>query len=180
MSETDNLEQKKLYNIYALFGVSLALCVVPSVSAAILCVIFFTWLLVAAYRGRNKAEEHSLTHNHMIFIIRSIWVGVLISVISTIIASLYMFQVIDYGAFNPCADVIAGKGIEALEAMGFSEFYALAQPCMEDFINFNYNALVVSVLIAAGPVLLYLAFRFMKGVSRAVKGYRIADPKSWI
>ena len=180
MTEQDNPEKKKLYNIYALFGVSLATSVIPTVSGAVLCLIFFTWLLIAAYRWRKTAEEHSLVHNHSVYIIRSIWIGVLISVVTMIVASLYMLGGIDYAAFNPCIDKITGYSIEALEAMGFAEFYPLAEPCVDGFISANYNILIVSVAIAAGPPLLYLSYRFIKGVSRAVKGYRLANPTSWL
>ena len=180
MGETHHPEQKTLYNLYALFAVSLVLCVVPQASAAMLCLVFFTWLLIAAYIIRRKAEENSLTHNHTTYIIRSLWIGALISMLTTIAASLYMLKNISYEPFQPCANVIAGKGVEALQAMSMMEVYAMAEPCVEGFISFNRHALVMAVLIAAAPALLYMSYRFIRGVSRAVKGYRLANPKSWV
>jgi len=180
MSDAANPEQKKLYNLYALFGVSLVLCVLPYVSAAVLCLVFFTWLLIAGYIIRGKADEHSLTHNHATYIIRSLWIGALISLITTCAASFYMFGSLDYGTFQPCADTLVGMGAGAVETMGFQEFYTLAQPCIDDFITFNKNTLMVAVGIGAAPPLIYLAYRFIKGVSRATKGYRLADPKAWL
>jgi len=180
MSEPRDPDQKKLYSIYALFGVSIALCVLPYMSAAILSAVFLTVLLIAACSLRKKAEPLSLVHNHMVFIIRSLWIAALMSLFTMLAASFYMFQSIDYGAFNPCADTISGQGIEALEAMGYGEFYTIAQPCIDDFIALNYNTLIVAVAIAGGLPLVYLGYRFFKGMSRAVKGYRIADPKSWL
>ncbi|MFK7839808.1 MAG: hypothetical protein AB8B83_05700 [Bdellovibrionales bacterium] len=174
-----NPEQKILYNIYALFGVAIALSVVPMLSAAIICLLFFTVLLIAAYFIRKREDEHSLVHNHMVFIIRSLWIGALMSLITTVCASFYMLQEIDYVAFNPCAETLAGKSLEEVEAMAYMEFYGYAKPCIDAFIQSNYNTLMISVAIAAGPPLLYIAFRFVKGVSRAVKGYRLADVKSW-
>jgi len=180
MTDNKNPEQKKLYNLYALFGVSLVLCVLPYVSAAILCLVFFTWLLIAGYIIRGKAEEHSLVHNHTTFIIRSLWIGALISLITTCAASFYMFGSLDYAAFQPCADTLVGMGAGAMDSMGFKQFYDLAQPCIHDFIAFNHNTLMVAVGIGAAPPLIYMAYRFIKGVSRATKGYRLADPKSWL
>lgn len=180
MGETANPEQKKLYNLYALFGVSLVLCVVPYASAALLCMVFFTWLLIAAYIVRGKADEHSLTHNHATYIIRSLWIGALMSTITGIAAAVYMLGNISYEPFQPCANSIAGIGVEALQAMGSMEIYKLAEPCVADFIGFNRDALIVAVAIGAGPPLLYMAYRFIRGVSRAVKGYRLAKPKSWL
>jgi len=179
MGENMN-ERKTVYNLYALYGVSLVLCVLPYVSAAVLSVVFITALMIWAYVVRGKAEEHSLSENHATFVIRSLWIGVLISVITTILASLYMFQGLDYMAFNPCAESIAGMGIEAVEALNMQQFYDLAAPCIDDFIVQNKSALMVSVAIAGGPPLIYLAYRFIKGVSRARGGYRIAEPKAWL
>ena len=173
-------EQKKLYNLYALFGVSLVLCVVPYISAAILCLVFFTWLLIAAYVIRRKSEEHSLTHNHTTYVIRSLWIGVLFSVITTCAASFYMFGSLDYASFQPCADTLVGMEADALESMGFQQFYAMAQPCVDDFITANRNPLLVAVGIGAAPPLIYLAYRFIKGVSRATKGYRLSNPEAWL
>lgn len=180
MSDTANPEQKKLYNLYALFGVSLVLCVVPYASAALLCLVFFTWLLIAAYIVRKNAEENSLTHNHTVYIIRSLWIGALISAITGIAAAIYMLGNISYDPFQPCANAIAGIGVETLQAMGGMAIYKLAEPCVADFISFNRNALMVAVLIGAAPPLIYMAYRFIRGVSRAVKGYRLANPKSWV
>jgi len=179
MSEAANSEQKKLYNLYALYGVSLVLCVLPYVSAAILCLVFFTWLLIAGYIIRRKSEEHSLTHNHTTFIIRSLWIGALISLITTCAASAYMLGNIDYAPFHPCADTLAGMGMAAMESMEMTQFYGIIEPCLDDFIDFNRQPLMIAVGIGAAPPLIYLAYRFIKGVSRATKGYRLADPKSW-
>lgn len=179
MSDALNPEQKKLYNLYALFGASLVLCVLPYVSAAILCLVFFTWLLIAAYIIRGKTEEHGLIHNHTTYIIRSIWIGALISLATTCAASFYMIGSIDYAPFQPCADTIAGMGVAALESMEMKQFYGLIEPCLDDFIGFNRTPLMIAVGIGAAPPLIYLAYRFIKGVSRATKGYRLANPKAW-
>lgn len=179
MSDQTTPEQKTLYNLYALFGVSLVLCVVPYVSAAILCVVFFTILLISGYVIRGKAEEHSLVDNHATFIIRTLWIGALVSLITTCIASAYMLGSISYDPFMPCAEKIAAMGPSTLESMGMMEVYALAEPCVEAFISFNKQALIVAVAIGALPPLLYLTYRFFKGVSRVAKGYRLANPKSW-
>ena len=35
-------------------------------------------------------------------------------------------------------------------------------------------------LVAIGPAILYFVYRVVNGMSRAAKGYRIANPKSWL
>lgn len=176
MSEDNNQEQKKIYNLYALFGVSLVLCVIPYVSAAILCIVFFTWLLIAAYIMRGKAEEHSLSDNHATFVIRTLWIGALFSLVTTIVASVYLYQNIDYSPVQSCVNNIVSQGIGSGDV---SALIPLFEPCLNGFININYNAFVVAVIIAAMPPMAYLAYRFVRGLSRAIKGYRISDPKGW-
>ena len=180
MSEDAPTGQKKLYNLYALFGVSLALSVIPHVSAMVLCLVFFTWLLVASYVIRGKAEEFSLVHNHTTFIIRSLWTAVIISLVTTLAASAYMMGTISYEPFQPCANKIAGMGIEAFESMSYEDIYALTAPCLESFVDFNKHTLMIATGIAAVPPVLYIGYRFIKGVSRSVKDYRLAYPKNLI
>ncbi|MGH1397917.1 MAG: hypothetical protein ACRBCT_01755 [Alphaproteobacteria bacterium] len=173
-------EQKTIYNIYGLFGVTLALSIVPTISAASICLVFFLVTLIAAYVLRGRAEENSLIENHMTYVIRTVWIVSLLSVVTVGLATLYMLPRIDYTAFQSCADAIAGQGVAALEAMGMAELQALTQPCVSDFVNMNHNTLLMAALIGGVPLILYMGYRFAKGVSRAAKGYRLANPKSWV
>ena len=132
-----------------------------------------------AYSTRKKAEENSLTENHMTYVIRSLWISALFSLITMGAASFYMLGRVDYASFEACANDIAGQGAAAVQSMSSAEAYAMAEPCVEDFINGNYSVFMISMLIAGGPVILYLGYRFLKGLSRALKGYRLADPKEW-
>ena len=171
--------QNRIYHLYALFGVSLILSVIPSGVAALLSMIFFIVLLVVAYVMRNDAEEHSLLENHATFIIRTCWIVALFSLLTMGAASVYIFNYLDYAPFEPCANALAGIDMAELETMGVMEINAYAEPCLHDFISFNFNTLLTAALIAGVPLLLYLGFRFVKGLSRATKGYRLADPKAW-
>ena len=180
MSETDNKEQKKIYNLYALFGVSLILSLIPFVSAALLCLVFFTWLLIAAYSTRGKAEDNSLAHNHATYIIRTLWIGAFITLVTMLTASIYLHLNLNHEAFMPCANEIANIGIAALEKMQATEIYTIVEPCVENFISSNKQPLLMAAVIGILPPLLYVAFRFTKGFIRAIKGYRLANPKSWV
>ena len=177
MSSDEHAAKKSILNLYGLFGVSLILCVLPFVSAAILCVMFFVILLVAAYYMRGKSEEHSLLHNHTTHIIRTIWIGGLVASASTVCASFYMLANIDYQPFEPCASNLQLVGIEQ---MGFTDLYNVIESCVDDFISVNRTVLIVAVMIAALAPLGYMGYRFIKGAARAMKGYRLANPKSWL
>ena len=171
--------QRKIYNLYALFGVSMVMSVIPHMSAAVLSIIFFLWLLIAAYTARGKAGDHDLLENHATFIIRTLWITALFSLFTMGAAAVYIFYNLDYTTFQPCVDQISSLGIAEIESMGTMEIYSRVEPCVDDFISFNFNTLLVAGAIAGIPLLAYAGYRFAKGLARAVKGYRLADPKAW-
>jgi uncharacterized membrane protein len=41
------------------------------------------------------------------------------------------------------------------------------------------NLLITAGVITILPGLVYFAVRFVRGLSRAIKGYRLAKPKAW-
>lgn len=171
--------QSSILNLYAAFGVSMVLSVLPYASAALFSLIFFFGVLVAAYVMRGNAEPESLKANHATFIIRTLWIGAFFSIITTIAATIYLMNGIDYDPFNPCAQALADKGLVWLEQAGPMEVYAFVTPCMESFMQTNKTLFINSVIIAAAPILLYMAYRMIKGLSRAIKGYRLAKPQVW-
>ena len=171
--------QKAILNLYAALGVSLILSVLPYAAAGVLSLIFFAGVLIAAYVLRGKVEEHSLSENHATFIIRTLWIGAFFSLITTVIASAYMLSGIDYSQFQPCANDLASRGLEWVENAGVMQVYAVAEPCLDSFLHSNKTLLMNAMIIAGGPIVIYMAYRMAKGVSRAMKGYRLADAKTW-
>ncbi len=171
--------QRTILNLYAAFGVSLILSVLPYMAAGILSLLFFVGVLVAAYAIRKKVEDHSLSENHATFIIRTMWIGAFFSLVTTAIASAYMISGIDYSQFTPCANALASKGTAWLESAGMMEIYGVTEPCMDRFLESNGTLLMNAMIIAGAPVIIYMTYRLAKGVSRATKGYRLSDSKSW-
>ena len=171
--------QKAILNLYAALGVSLILSVLPYPAAAVLSMVFFIGVLVAAYIIRKKVEEHSLVENHSTFIIRTLWIGAFFSLVTTAIATAYMLNGVDYSQFQPCANNLAGKGLEWLENAGMMQVYAVTEPCMDSFLYGNKTLLMNAMIIAGGPIIIYMTYRMAKGVSRAMKGYRLSDAKTW-
>ncbi len=172
--------QKAILNLYSVFGVSLILSVLPYASAAVLSLVFFLGVLIAAYAIRKKTEEHSLSENHATFIIRTLWISAFLSLVTTAIATAYMMSGIDYSTFEPCANTLANKGTAWMESASMMNVYAVIEPCVDNFLDFNKTLLMNSVLIAGGPIVVYMAYRMVKGLSRAMKGYRLSNPKSWV
>lgn len=178
-SKNDDPEKKQILNMYAAFGISLILSLVPSGMAALVSLIFMVGVLIAAYVIRSKVEEHGLAGNHCTFMIRTIWIGSLFSLITIGLASLFMIPRIDYASFQPCAEAMASKGTEFLASATQAEIMALSEPCLDSFMSANWNTFTIAAIFGVGPILIYFVVRFVRGLSRATKGYRIADPKAW-
>lgn len=172
--------QRRIFNLYALFGVALFLGFLPSITAASLSLLFFLILLVYAYAVRSGAEAESLLENHSTFVIRTIWIASLFTVVTMIIGSVYLIANIDYASFDACAQSAASTlNVESIESSSLIEVYGFMAPCMDGFIADNFLTLIIALIIAAGLPVLYTIYRFFKGMMRAVKGYRLADPKGW-
>ena len=175
----DNKEQKAILNLYGLFGASIILSLVPFAAAAVLSLLFFTALLFMAYGLRKRAAPESLQDNHATYVIRTFWITALFSAITSTLASVYMLGRIDYAPFDPCVESILSSGETAVNSGNSAVVYEAAAPCVDGFLAFNHTVWINAALIAALPLMLYLGYRFTKGLGRALKGYRLANPKSW-
>ena len=181
MSETPDIAGRKaILNLYGALAASLVLSVLPFVAAAVLSTVFFIGVLIAAYAIRKKAQDHSFCENHATYIIRTLWIAALLSLVTIGIAGAYMMGGIDYAPFESCANMLASKGIAWIESASTMAIYAVVAPCIDGFMNGNRVLLLNAVLIAGGPLMAYLAYRLIKGVARAGKGYRLLDAKTWL
>ncbi len=172
--------QGTIINLYGLFAASLILSVLPYVTAASVSTILFLILLIAAYVVRSGAAQDSLVDNHSTFIIRTLWIAAFFSIFTSIVATVYMMGNLDYeGPLQPCAENLARRGLEWLETAPPQEVYEIVQPCMDGFMITNKSVLLNGVIIIGAPLLVYMGYRFIKGLSRAMKGYRLANPRAW-
>ena len=177
---SENTEQKRILNLYGLFAAAMVLSILPYAGAAGLSLVFFLLLMILAYAARNKASDaEGLQANHATFLIRTLWISAFFSLATTLAASFYMLSGIDYTPFQPCANELAALGIEAIEKAGPMEVFPYVEPCTHDFVGANKTVLSNALVIAALPVVIYMGYRFFKGVMRAKDGYRLANPYSW-
>jgi len=164
-------EQKNITNIYALLAVSLIMSFVPMMTAAVLAFAMFMAVLIGAYMFRKKAEAGSLTHDHMSYIIRTIWITGFFGIFSLAAAAIYVLQNYMPDALQPCAEAMLNAGENAS--------YAIVADCMPEFISDNKMVFLNGTLIGAAPIVIYIGYRLAKGLNRAVKGHRIGDLKNW-
>ena len=100
-------------------------------------------------------------------------------ILSMIVAGIYIYITVDPTPFEPCAMKIVNHMQQLGEQVDMAALSALGRPCMDDFLALNLRALVIAGSIGIGPMMLYIAYRFINGFRRAIKGYRLADPKVW-
>ena len=160
--------------VYGALAASLLLGFVPILSFAVLSAVLFLVTLVYAYIIRNRATEHDLAHNHATYIIRTIWIVSLICLVTVALASVYMLSYYDPSALMGCVSGITAETVSNMAATN-----AKIAPCMDQFMEENRVVFYKAGAIAIVPVVLYLLYRLSKGLSRASRGYRVADVKSW-
>jgi uncharacterized membrane protein len=163
-------EQKNIVNIYAALSACLIFSFIPVGALGTITAILFIGVLIAAYVMRRKAEENSLTKNHMTFVIRTIWITSFIATPTTIIAAIYLIPQLDPSPVQDCI----GTALSSHNAED-----DVIQNCIDAFISANLSLLIVSTLIAAALPVIYLIYRMAKGLSRAMKGHRIGNVKKW-
>lgn len=176
----DDPEKKKILNLYAAMGISMALTLVPNFTVATVAGIFLMGVLISAYFTRRNVEIHGLAGNHCTYIIRTIVLSAVFSLITMTIASLLILPGIDYSAIEVCANDFANQNLDRMTSVSYGDLFSQSQPCMDEFMNANYQGFVMYAALAGGPILIYFLYRFTKGLSRAIKGYRVPDPKAWL
>jgi len=175
--------------LYGLFGAGLVVSVIPSYSAALACLVLFLGLMIAAGVVKNRSANGSLRHNHATYIGRTIWIACAISLPSMALATLYMLRYIDNAALMPCVDQVINmmgsvqtSGSSTSVSMDMPDITAMSdalQSCLNNYIGSNLRVFIISGTLAAGPVLIYTLYRYIHGLMRALRGYRIANPKRW-
>lgn len=171
-------EQKTLNGAYGALAAVTILTLVPIMSVAVIAILLFIMVFISLYIIRARAKEDSVVQNHMTFLIRTIWIVQFFGIITITLASLYLLPAFDSSALQPCTDRVTNMIFDNPD-MDFKTMSDELQPCMDQMMEDNHDILIKSTLISGGPIILYLLFRLYKGGSRAVKGYRIANPKSW-
>ncbi len=179
MPTSKNPEVKSIIRIYGAFVASLLMSFVPDPVFAVIAAVFFTGVLAAAYLVRRKAEPESLTENHMTWIIRTIWIVCLFSLATIAAGGVYLWTQVDYSAIQPCAETAGDLVMARNGNIEARELVAIMEPCKRAFLDDNRIALIIATITAAFPLVLYLILRLTKGISRASKGYRLANPKEW-
>lgn len=164
---------KVIHNLYAALTVSIILAFAPSMAIQTLSTILFTGVFIAAYIFRGLAEETTLAWNHITYLIRTIWIGSLFLTIAIIAGATWFYQVGDHSLISLYMQQVS-DGM----ANGYTNNYDV-HSLSRDYLDENKEVLVPIAITCAVPCLLYIAYRIVKGLSRALKGYRLKNLDSW-
>ena len=159
-SETSRVQQ-----IYAAIIAAFILNFVPNPLVQIVASLFFIGVFIALYVVRKLGKPESLTDNHMTYLIRSVWIGGLLVIIGTLLGAIYFIGTVGLEDY-------ARLGRAAMEQGRPDDFFMVFQQRYPQEV-------MIAVLTSLLPGVAYLAFRLAKGLARAIKGYRVANPLSW-
>ena len=167
---SDMKEQKNVQNIYAAFAAALIFQFIPLVTIQVFGFFLFIGVLVAAYMLRGKSETESLAYNHAHFIIRTIWIWSLFLMVGMVIAVPWFSQVADHSIIQSFLDQVSG---------GMMPSHEMMNDVMKRYMLANLADLLFIAGVALGPSMVYIIYRFAKGLTRALKGHRIGNVKNW-
>lgn len=166
--ETHNL--KVVRHFYAAFAAVIILQAVPQETIALAGALIFLVMFIGAYVYRGRATEDDLVHNHMTYIIRTTWIAGLFFAIGFAAAVWIVYSMADISMIN-----------EMMRNIRAGQLYTEQQ--IRNVLNqayaVNHKLLMITGAITLGPSVIYLVIRIAKGMARAMKGYRMANPRAW-
>lgn len=179
MTEIEKRTDKKnnIMLMYTLLGISIAMSIFPFVTAAFGTLLTITAVMIGAYVLRSGMPEGSLTHNHMTFISRTIWIGSLYASVMLVIGCVYLLENINNAPLDPCIQKFMNVGLDTYFQL--SSMPAIFESCMAGYVSANLKAFIISGATVVVPAYLFFLMRFARGYSRAVKNLPVQKPLSW-
>ena len=170
-AEKNAKEQRLVTNVYGAFVASIIAQFIPLMIVQLFGFFLFCCVLLAAYiiRARSK-EAVSLTANHMTYIIKTVWVASIFLTIGMMLGGAYIYYNADNSVMQQFLDRLY-KGY----VFSPYDFRAL----VESYMRENMTLILTASVLALGPGILYIGYRTVNGISRAVKGYRMSKPDAW-
>lgn len=156
-------EQKNIIQIYSVYLVSIICSFLPFGVISSFGSLLFIIIFIATYIYIVKANEDSLTKNHMHYILKSIWISSLLLLIG--IMAAYLLG--DHSLIHQTMDSVK-QGMFLTEEQINN---LLMQYMMNNFLVF---------CTAFAPSLLYLFYRLVKGAIKAKDNLIISNLKSWL
>lgn len=157
--------------LYFFLILSTILSFVPTEAGQIGSLALVIITLLAAYFYKGRDTEDGLLYNHMTYMIGTIWIGGGVILLSMITFGIWIYISGDHSVIH--------ETVQRIQAGEMFDEAAMIS-VMQNYIESNKNFLIVASLPTIGPAMLYFVYRVANGFARACKGYRIANPKSWL
>lgn len=156
-------EQKMITQLYGAFVAAFVMSFIPVQIVSVFGNLLFLAVLIWAYILKAKAEKESLIENHTLYIIRTIWISSVFLGIGIVAAS---FMADNTAIHDFMEQMKAG--------------YLPQENDIQNVLNRYYASNLHVFVMTLGPSVLYLIYRIGKGLTRATKGYRLAQPREWL
>ncbi len=151
-------DQFKVIALYVTFIVSAIFVLSPVMVLSTLALLGMVIVMVMISFIRRESEKDSLLYNHATYLSRTFWMWQLLLAIGFVLGGYYLSQ--QYTDIQQILQLIEGLSTARTDTPEFKAIIGVAIP-------------------AFGPGCLYAAYRLLLGLHRAIKGYRIAKPKSF-
>lgn len=146
----------KITGLYAALLISVALALVPQLVVSVMSSAILVCLVLFAYMVLVDEPRESFAGSHAAYITRSFWASALIFGFSLamIIAVMGLMGYLGYMRIDAFVSCSGGD----------------LTPCLPGFVHDNENSFTLASFVAPLPPLLYLLFRFARGLIRARSG----------
>jgi uncharacterized membrane protein len=151
-------DQIKAVALYVSFIAAALVVFAPITSISFLALLGMIVLIIVIGFMRRECEKDSLLHNHATYLSRTFWMWQLMLLVGMIIGGYYVFR--QYPDIQQILQIV--------ESLSKGQ---------TDTPEFKMMATVA--IVTLGPGCLYVAYRLIRGLHRALSGYRVAKPKSF-
>ncbi|MFA7276335.1 MAG: hypothetical protein WC043_05990 [Pseudobdellovibrionaceae bacterium] len=155
---------------YGLNLITIGLTSTPSLWLQNIGVVTGVTALVLAYMIDAKAEKDSAEAGHAIYLIRTIWIWSLFLLVVLIGAE----TVILLNGNSTAMDALAERMING-HLPSYNELRATALSFFED----NRDLVISTLILWCAPAQLYALLRTLRAFPRALKNYRLKNPRTW-
>lgn len=162
-------ERRKVLFFYVLFFGSAFLICIPFLYTALVGVLICLFTVVGIYSTRTSAEEDGYLESHMVYLLHTFWYACLFLFYAAMAAGIYLLGLADYMEFYYCLKGMPQILMNAVKYFTFSGLWEASGICWEIFAKNNRTHILISTVIAFGPIFSYLLYRFIRGWTSAVK-----------
>ena len=162
-------DQIKIFMGYLIFFMTILTSCYPVGMLAVMSLGLALFFMIYVYYYKMVSQKGSLVYDHMIYLIRSLWIGSFYLMICLTAAYFYGAPRFDMTVIEM---VTTGQYVPMSE----QEIYAL----QDRFIAMNQPLIIYVLLIAFGPTVLFFLYRILKGQMAASKGKAPKGLRSWL